>query len=200
MKNIEIWREKVNEELERFLNKKLEKDGKYSKEIYDLISDIIEFNMRGGKRIRPITAIFAYKCFKDDDKIVPVSIFIELMQAYLLIHDDIIDKADLRRGKFSFHKIYEEKYNEHLGKSIAILAGNLCSSYAHDSIIKSDFSDELKQRALENVSWINNRENYGQVLDILSGFENISEEEIFKIYELKTATYTIQGPVIVGGI
>ena len=50
------------------------------------------------------------------------------------------------------------------------------------------------------MSWINNRENYGQALDILPGFEKLKEEDIMKIYELKTGTYTFQGPVYVGAV
>ncbi len=198
MKNIEFYKNKVDLALKEFLNNKLNKDGNYSDKIKELINNILEYNLRGGKRIRPITTIFAYKCFKEDDNILDASIFIELMQAYLIMHDDIMDKSDLRRGKPSMHKIYEEKSDEDFGVSMAILTGNLCASYAYDSIIESNFNDEERINALKYVSWINNRENYGQVLDIMPGFENLKEEDVWKIYELKTATYTIQGPIYVG--
>lgn len=200
MDNLEFYKEKINNALRVFLNKKLNEDGKYSPQTAELIKNIIEFNLRGGKRIRPLTCIFVYKCFEEDygEKIINASIFVELMQAYLLIHDDIIDKAELRRGKASMHKIYSKEYGKDYGISVAILAGNLCSSYAYDSILESYFSDEQKLRALEYVGWINNRENYGQALDILPGFEKLKEKDILKIYELKTATYTFQGPVYAG--
>jgi len=196
MKNIEEYKEKVNLALKRFLEKKLD-DGKYSPKIKELIENIIEYNMRGGKRIRPLAIIFAYKCFKEDEKaVIDASIAIELMQAYLLIHDDIIDNADLRRGKPSMHKIYSSS-GEEFGKSMAILAGNLCSHYVYDSILDSSFSDKEKIDAIKYIDWIAERENYGQALDIIPGFK-ISEEEVMKIYELKTATYTMQGPLYLG--
>lgn len=196
MNNIEAYKEKVNLALKRFLEKKLD-DGRYSPNIKKLIENIIEYNMRGGKRIRPLAIIFAYKCFKDDEKaVIDASICIELMQAYLLIHDDIIDNADLRRGKPSMHKIYSGNAEE-FGKSMAILAGNLCSHYVYNSILESDFSDKEKIEAIRYIDWIAERENYGQALDIIPGFE-IKEEDVMKIYELKTATYTMQGPLYLG--
>ncbi|MBM3234011.1 polyprenyl synthetase family protein [Candidatus Pacearchaeota archaeon] len=190
------YKEKVNFALKRFLEKKLD-DGKYSPEIKKLIENILEYSLRGGKRIRPLLIIFAYKCFKDNNEqaVIDASICIELMQAYLLIHDDIIDNADLRRGKPAMHKIYS---SGDFGKSMAILAGNLCSHYMYDSILESDFSDKEKIEAIKYLGWIAERENYGQALDIIPGFENLNEEDVMKIYELKTATYTVQGPLYLG--
>jgi geranylgeranyl diphosphate synthase, type I len=199
MDNIEIYKEKINFALKAFLDKKLNEDGKYSKEIRELIENVIEYNMRGGKRIRPVTIIFAYKCFcpENEEEIIKAAISLELMQAFLLIHDDIIDKSDLRRGKETLHKVYG-KENKDFGINMAILAGDLCCSYTYDSISKSYFGDKEKNNAIEYLSWIINREVYGQTLDIVPGFDKLSEEDVLKIYELKTATYTIQGPVYLG--
>lgn len=199
--DMDYYKEKVNQKLSEFLNKKLAEDGKYDDFIKEMIENIIEFNLRGGKRIRPLACIFAYKCFSDssdDDKIIEASIFIELMQAYLLIHDDIMDNSYLRRGKDTLHRIFSKIKNCN-GMSMAILAGNLCASYAYESILKSSFDNKQKISALNYIGWINDRENYGQALDILP-FSEISEEDIMKIYELKTATYTIQGPVFAGAV
>jgi geranylgeranyl diphosphate synthase, type I len=199
MDNIQEYKDKVNKTLKEFLEKKLKEDGRYSKSIRQLIENITEFNLRSAKRIRPLISIFTYKCFKDDERIIKPSICIELMQAYLLIHDDIIDKADLRRGKSSMHKIYEKQKDEDFGISMAILAGNLCASYMYETIIESDFNDTEKLNALKYISWTADRENYGQALDIIPNFKDIKEKDIWQIYELKTATYTIQGPIYIAG-
>jgi geranylgeranyl diphosphate synthase, type I len=198
MQKFEEYKKKVNESLKNFLDNKLEKEGKYSVHTKEMIRNIIEFNMREAKRIRPITTIFGYKCFKNDEKIVGPSISIELMQAYLLIHDDIIDKSNLRRGKPSLHKIQEGNSGEDFGINMAILSGNICASYMYESILESDFANSEKIEAIRYLSWINNRENYGQALDLVQGIKNVTEEEVIKIYELKTATYTIMGPLYLG--
>ncbi len=199
MDNIEFYKEKINTALSNFLYKKLKKDGKYSSEIRELIKNLIEYNMRGGKRIRPVTVIFTYRCFKDgsDEEIIEAAISLELMQAFLLIQDDIMDKSDLRRGGETIHKIYGKK-NKDFGTSMAILAGDLCCSYTYDSIIETNFSPTKKSKAIEYLSWIINREVYGQTLDIIPGFQDLKEEDVWKIYELKTATYTMQGPIYLG--
>lgn len=198
MDKIEEYKAKVNLALKNFLEKKVREDGEHSGEIKGLIENLLEYNMRGGKRIRPLAVIFAYKCFKDDNKIIEASICMELMQAYLLIHDDIIDKSDLRRGKPTMHRIYG-KEDRDFGVSMAILAGNLCANYVFESILNSQFSDKEKLAAVKYLNWIVDRENYGQALDILPGFE-LGEEDVMKIYELKTATYTMQGPLYIGSV
>jgi len=200
MQKLEGYKREVELSLKEFLNQKLETDGKHHQYIYGLIKNILEYNLRKAKRIRPLVMIATYKCFREDDEIIKPAISIELMQAYLLIHDDIIDNSSLRRGKASMHKIYEKKYGKHAGVSTAILAGNLCSSYAYESIIQSRFDIQEKLEALKIISWINDRENYGQAIDILPEFRNLNEKDIWKIYELKTATYTTQGPVMMGCI
>ncbi len=197
MQNIELYKEKVNKSLGNFLDRKLMEDGKYSKDVKRLIENIIEYNTRGGKRIRPVTIIFTYKCFKDDDRIIDAAISLELMQAFLLIHDDIMDKSDLRRGGETIHKIYG-KEDKDFGVNIAILAGDLCASYTYDSIIETNFSDLEKNNAIKYISRVINREIYGQTLDIIPGFSKLTEEDVMNIYELKTATYTMQGPIYIG--
>jgi len=198
MEKIENYREKVNICLKEFLDKKFEKDKNISPCVKELIENIMDYTLRAGKRIRPLIVVFAYKCFNDDDKVIKASLAIELMQSYLLIHDDIIDKSDLRRGKPTIHKVYEKKYGDHLGMSMAILAGDLCSSYMYDTILESEFDDKEKVDAIKYLGWIHERENYGQALDTLPGFKEIREKDIWKIYELKTATYTMQGPIYLG--
>ena len=199
MKFIELYKEKINASLKRFLENKVKEDGAYSDETKLLIENILEFNLRGGNRIRPLIVIFAYNCFKEgeESQIIDASIAIELMQAYFLIHDDIIDNSDLRRGGPSMHKLYGLK-DEMFGKSVAIIAGDVCASYVYEIILNSKFSDSAKLKALEWLTWIDRRVNYGQEIDLLPGFEKLKENEVMKIYELKTASYTAQGPVFLG--
>jgi len=199
MKVIEEYKEKVNFYLMKFLEGKFDKNKDISPEVKDLIEDVIDYAYeRGGKRVRPITLTFAYKCFKEGDEALKASIAIELMQAYLLIHDDIMDKSDLRRGKATIHEIYKKRYNEHMGTSMAILAGDLCFGYIYDAIADSGFGEKEKVEAMKHIGWILEREIYGQTLDLLLDFKEIKEEDVWKIYEYKTATYTMQGPIYLG--
>ncbi|MCF0159415.1 MAG: polyprenyl synthetase family protein, partial [Bacteroidaceae bacterium] len=58
----------------------------------------------GGKRIRPVLMLMAYHLLKEDvERILPVAIGLETYHNYTLVHDDIMDKAELRRGKPTLH-------------------------------------------------------------------------------------------------
>ena len=85
------YREKINRQLESFLAKKIEEAAGISADVRDVVVNATEYTLRGGKRLRPIFFIYGYKCLSDgdDSAIIDASISIELMQSYLLIHDDL---------------------------------------------------------------------------------------------------------------
>ena len=89
--------------------------GNSPKELYDPIRYLMQL---GGKRIRPVLCLLSYSLFKADwQKVVPTALSIEIFHNFTLMHDDIMDKAPLRRGKQTVH----EKWND----NIAILSGDV---------------------------------------------------------------------------
>ncbi|CAB3290161.1 Short chain isoprenyl diphosphate synthase [Methanocaldococcus lauensis] len=125
--------QKIDEELKNYVNK----DDK----LYNASKHLL---FAGGKRIRPYLTVVTYMLKKDDiEKVLPAAAAVELIHNYTLIHDDIMDNDDKRRGKPTVHKVY--------GESIAILAGDL-----------------LYAKAFEAVSKINNEKKAYKVLKILS--------------------------------
>src|SRR5262245_49570626 len=92
----------------------------------ELVSAIEALTMRGGKRLRPIVtaAVFRAVCAEGElERIVDAGASLELLQSYLLIHDDFMDQDEERRGGPSVHVIFRERLrNAHLGASVAILA------------------------------------------------------------------------------
>lgn len=84
------------------------------KGLYEPISYILE---KGGKRLRPLLVLMSYNLFKEDvDKALLPAVGIEMFHNFTLIHDDIMDKADMRRNRVTVHK----KWNE----NTAILSGD----------------------------------------------------------------------------
>lgn len=160
---------------------------------------IKEFTLRGGKRIRPILILNGFlACGGDKAKTVEVikaSICIELMQSSFLIHDDIMDEADTRRNKPTVHKL--------LGINQAILAGNIAMVLGQSIILNSNFPADIKLKALQKFNEIVKTTNYGQFLDLIlseKDINDVSEEEINQVMLLKTAKYTIEGPLQLGAI
>ncbi|MFH1439606.1 MAG: polyprenyl synthetase family protein [Candidatus Woesearchaeota archaeon] len=211
-KELIAYKNKIDDELESFFdcvisNNKLE----FNKQIIEAIK---EFTLRGGKRIRPLLVLkgfLAYcdvfTCDENSSKINDVlkaAICVELMQSSFLIHDDIMDSADIRRNKKTVHKIFESgSQAKKQAENMAILAGNVSMILGEKAIINSNFSDEIKLKAMKKFNEIVETTNYGQVLDLqLSGkcISEVSEEDIDQIHLLKTAKYTIEGPLQLGAL
>ena len=136
---------KVNQTLTSFLDRKIARAPfSYHKTYY---SNIKEFIMRGGKRLRPISLIQAYRGVADSDgKIFLPSISVELLHNATLIHDDLIDHDELRRSGPTFHVKYREWYRseistdgeaEDFGSTMAILAGNTTYNLGVEAILSS---------------------------------------------------------------
>lgn len=96
---------------------------KEPKELYNPIAYILSI---GGKRIRPKMALATFNLFsnKVDRNILYPAIALDVFHAFTLIHDDIMDKADMRRGQLTIHK----KWND----NIAILSGDVMSIQAYE--------------------------------------------------------------------
>jgi len=195
---------RVESELIKFFDDKINNvENDDSKEALKLLKD---FTLRGGKRIRSGMLVYGYACFKDINKdIIKAAMAIELVQSYLLIHDDIIDKDDLRRSKDSMHIMYEKKYDvidkKHFGLSMAICVGDLAVCLANEILLDTNFNE--KARAVKVLNEMIEKVVYGQMLDIIYGKkfpDELSEKDILDVYRLKSASYTIEGPLYIGGI
>ncbi len=175
--------------------------------------EIIErFVLSGGKRVRPALTYYGYLAGGGDDgeKIIKASMAIELAHAFLLIHDDIIDRDDTRHGIETVHETYRTwgrklKLGEgeavHFGNSMAITAGDYTHAMANEILYDIDFTPEIILNALRKIQKIVSHTIPGEMLDILMGARGSStEEEITRMHEGKTARYTFEGPLHFGCI
>ncbi len=209
---MEKLRQRINERLLRFFEEKKSIAGdSYNETLYSLL---IDFAMRGGKRFRPILMVEAYKASggEDVDAIIDASLSMELLENYLLIHDDIIDKDDIRRGGPSFHKMAERLIKEggellkgqdftHFGLSCALIGGDVFSCLALLPILESAFPDQMKAMALREFALACEQCFKGELLDvILERQEVVDENEFFRMVDLKTGSYTTCLPLVLGGI
>ena len=158
--------------------------GKNPIELYEPIQYLMSL---GGKRIRPVLCLLTYSLFKDQwQKAISPSLSLEIFHNFTLMHDDIMDKAPLRRGKQTVH----EKWND----NIAILSGDvmLVNAYQYLNKIK-DLSLSEFQFALERFNKTAAEVCEGQQMDM--NFESrsqVSVEEYIEMIRLKTS-------VLIGG-
>ena len=114
------------DELKEIIRKELEKK-EYMQEPYSLFEPILYMLEDGGKRLRPMLTLMAYNLYRDDvENVLKSAIGIEIFHNYTLLHDDVMDDADLRRGRPTVHK----KWNS----NVAILSGDAASITAYKSI------------------------------------------------------------------
>lgn len=124
------------ESLQKSIELEIKKQ-KYGKQPYSLYEPIRYLMSLGGKRIRPMLTLLSYSLFKSDvKKIIPLAVAVEAFHNFTLMHDDIMDKAPLRRGKPTVHK----KWNI----NTAILSGDVMLVKVYDMFLRLDPS-KLKE-------------------------------------------------------
>ncbi|MDP7323264.1 MAG: polyprenyl synthetase family protein [Candidatus Woesearchaeota archaeon] len=192
--------------LEQFFNDKIKKAKAIDPSSVEMIELLKEFTLRGGKRIRAALIYYGYRSFKDDneEEILKASMSIELAHAFLLIHDDIIDQDALRRSGPTIHTSYQNIFKstkdpKHYGISFAILAGDILYAFANEILTSLNLPEKNKIKAIQIFNHIIHQVLYGESLDILSSIKtNFTSKDLEQVHYLKTATYTIEGPLHIG--
>lgn len=188
-------------------------DGVYT----DAIDSLTGFVLGGGKRVRPAFAWQGWLgaggaegrfALRESPQAVLTAVSsLELIQACALIHDDIIDDADTRRGAPTVHKVFEEKHRSfrwhgsanRFGVSAAILIGDVALSWADDMLHSSGLSRDALTRVLEPWRAMRTEVLGGQLLDITAEASRDSRVGTAeKINLFKTAAYTIERPLHIG--
>ena len=173
------YQERVNLELEKYLRKNECPE--------KILNESMEYSlMAGGKRLRPILVMATYQIFKNDiEKCMPYAVAIEMVHNFSLIHDDLpgIDNDDVRHGKLTNHK----KYNE----ATAILAGDGLLNQAY-IVISADFNKsdkdnlETKLKVFKEFSIAVDRMIAGEYVDTEYEGKQISETLLEYIHTNKT--------------
>lgn len=176
--------------------------------IKELLDAFIDLNS-DGKFIRGFLILLGYLIMnhKEYKEAIPLSLAFELFQTSVLVHDDIIDNAVKRRGKKTIVSRYMEKYDDakHLGVSLAICAGDL-GFYKANEILINHYHDNKRLLKYFNDIIVNTIR--GETLDVVLphllqyGYFNDDtlEKYVMEIYQLKTAWYSVVGPICVGMI
>ena len=163
------------------------------------LNDAMRYSvLGGGKRIRPFLVAECSKFFDtDEDEIMQIAAAIELLHVYSLVHDDLpsLDNDDLRRGKPSTHKYFNE--------AIAILVGDALQALSFE--ILSETYKKIKK--IDQINLINSFAKYvgqygmvgGQAIDIDINQKDLSFDKLLEMYKLKTANL-ISFSCQVGGI
>ena len=204
----------INNYLKEF-NESLVKDKTgFLKENLELLKNLNS----DGKLIRGFLIALGYKILKEDISYsYYLSLAYELFQTAILIHDDIIDNDNLRRGKDTIHYSNYKKYKslndieaKKTSESIGICIGDYGFFKVNEIIINNYKNDPNFSKLFSYYNDIVLKTVEGELIDVILSFEGKYkeikdlEENIMLVYKLKTAFYTIIGPfslgLILGGI
>lgn len=175
-----------------------------------LYNHIKEFLLRSGKRVRPSLFVVGYLGFakKQAFGLYRSALSIELLHDFMLVHDDIIDKSDTRRGKLSMHGMLNQylsgyKNLKFSGQDLTIVAGDVMYAMALDAFLAIKENSQRKEAALKKLIEAALYTGSGEFLELLYGIKKIgelSEADIYKVYDLKTANYTFASPLAIGAV
>lgn len=180
--------------------------------VIDAVNKFI--NMNGdGKFLRGCLIDLGYKLTKSDDYAKTLSLAYETFETSILIHDDIIDNAHLRRNKETIHETYKDEFkkynveNDNTNTSLALCIGDLGFFYTNEMITKKYKNDKNLAKLLSYYNNIVIKTIKGEIIDVALPFiekndkkHTLHEEDIIEIYRLKTSWYTVVGPFVLGMI
>ena len=174
--------------------------------LMDAVADLL----RGGKRLRPAFCYWGWRGAGGDDSsgIVTVAAALELFQAAALIHDDVMDGSDTRRGQPAVHRRFAALHrgnrwlgpSEDFGVAGAILAGDLCLSWCDEMYAGSGLPAEPLAAGRAVFDRMRTELMCGQYLDMLEQvLASTSVQRARHVILYKSAKYSVQQPLLLGG-
>lgn len=201
-----------DKELEKFLDLKTDDAKKISPLAGEMAQTLRDYILQSGKRIRPALMYHTYSALggEDREQAMKAAMAPELIHTFLIIHDDIIDRDNLRRGNPSVHYLYRRSAKDkfagkeeaiHYGNSQAICVADMAFSMVNEIIAELNFEQDIKNRLFKKIGDIIFNTTIGEFYDVFAAAEkNISEKDVLSILEYKTARYTVEGPIHLGAI
>jgi len=166
------------------------------------------FVLTGGKRLRPAFCYWGWRAAGglDGTPIVTAAAALELFHAFALIHDDIMDGSDRRRGEPSVHRRFTDLHVRSrwrgdptsYGNSTALLCGDLCAAWADQMFHECGLNTEQLLRGYRMFAAMRTEVIAGQYLDLVSGVDDGSVESALTVIRLKSGRYTVTRPLQIG--
>lgn len=196
--------ELVEERLDALLTAESLRWSALTPDLADPLESLRSLVLDGGKRLRPAFCFWGFLAAggdPDDERVIQAGAAFEMLQAFALVHDDVMDGSAMRRGARTAHLEFGDRHvasawrgePRRFGEGVAILIGDLAHVYA-DRLMSS-----APERALEVWDELRVELNIGQYLDILGTARGDTDiEGARRIARYKSGKYTIERPLHVG--
>ena len=204
----EDLRVRVGKSLDEFLASQVPVLDEVSDELTPVVDALAEL-LSGGKRLRPAFCYWGWRGAGGEDSpaIIEAATSLELLQACALIHDDVMDGSDTRRGLPAVHRRFASHHRvaswlgspEAFGTGAAILLGDLCLSWADEMLFGADLPAETLLRAKPVYDLMRTELMAGQYLDLVEqAAGGGTAESARRVIRYKSAKYTIERPLHLG--
>ncbi|WP_433386945.1 polyprenyl synthetase family protein [Micromonospora sp. KLBMP9576] len=173
-----------------------------------LFTALHRFVLARGKRIRPLFCYWGWRGAggADEAPIVVAGAALELFHAFALIHDDILDGSDRRRGEPSVHRLFADRHArsawrgdpEAYGRAAALLCGDLCAAWSDRMFHECGLDAQRVRRGYRIFALMRTEVISGEYLDLVSGVGDASVASALTVVRMKTARYTVTRPLQIG--
>lgn len=177
-----------------------------------IAEEVTRATIRQGGRIRPLLCCCGYAACGGaggplDKRIIQAAASLELLHTFAILHDDVMDGSSLRRGEPTVHRRLADEHrssgvpgdSERHGISVAILAGDLALVISDYLMAQSGFSSDLLADAAVPITRMRLDAIAGQFLDLNHSGRGVADPNLTaRIARLKTGSYSVEGPLLVG--
>lgn len=170
--------------------------------------------LRGGKRLRPAFFYWGWRAAGgtgDDGAVITAASALELFQAAALVHDDVIDDSDTRRGEPAVHRKFAADHNRHgwhgpadsFGTAAAILLGDILLGWSDELLMQAGLDHGAQARARPIFERMRTEVGAGQYLDVLAQVDtgldaDAQARRARDVILHKSARYSVQHPLVLG--
>lgn len=176
--------------------------------------DSIRSLLAGGKRLRPAFCYWGWRGAGGpaSDDAVRAAAAVEMFQAAALLHDDVMDASDTRRGLPTAHRRMAALHRDRrwtgspdrFGTAAAVLAGDLCLAWSDELLVRSGLAQERVAAGRDVFDLMRTQLMGGQYLDVLAQALPESDgggttEQARHVIRFKSAKYTVEHPILLGG-
>ncbi|MFA5030057.1 MAG: polyprenyl synthetase family protein [Patescibacteria group bacterium] len=206
------FKEKFDIVFSEFIDSKLDEIENVSVHARSVLDSSRAMWTKGGKRIRPYLSMLAYQAHGGEkfQEMLFASCALELLHIFALVHDDVIDQSDTRRGFDTLHVFLSKEHNQkklhgdakHIGESLSILIGDLLFSYANEIVTRINFPTQQIILAQELFYTIQQQLVLGEYEDVRATTQlaTVTEEQVLTLMSRKSGRYTIEQPLQFGTI
>lgn len=203
-------RHRVEDELRAFLRRRAAELAAIDEELAPQLKVVGDLTA-GGKRLRSLFCYWGWRGAggaADDEGIFRAAAALELLQASALVHDDVMDRSDVRRGRPAAHRQFAALHAERgwagpsdrFGASGAILLGDLCLCWSDQMLRESGIPADRLLPASSYFDIMRTEVMAGQYLDLVSQSSGVTSlARAMRVVRYKSAKYTVERPLHLGG-